>query len=106
MEALSITAQAAQSKGIYREAMNLQSDGWFVMADHVSGFVPPPEFEGYIPDIYAIKEELSYIIIVVTDLDQNMQEIKALREYSRHYSNIQFFVWLINEAGCRVRQIK
>ena len=105
MEILSITGQAAHSKGIYREAVSLQNDGWYVMADHIPGFVPPPEFEGYVPDIYAIKEELSSIIVIVTSLRHNHSQIVALRDYARHYSNIQFYGWLVNEAGCRVTRI-
>ncbi len=106
METLSITGQAAHSKGIYREAMSLQNDGWYVMADHIPGFVPPPEFEGYVPDIYAIKKEHSSIIVIVTGLRQNQRQISALSDYARHYSNIQFYAWVVNEAGCRVSRIK
>lgn len=105
MEILSITGQQAQSKGIYREAMSLQSDGWYVMADHIPGFDPPPEFEGYVPDIYAIKDELSSIILIVTNLRHNQRQISALRSYARHYKNVKFYVWLVNEAGCRVSEI-
>lgn len=96
METLSITGQAAHSKGIYREAKCLQNDGWYVMADHVSGFVL---------DIYAIKEELSSIIVIVTSLRHNQHQ-SVLREYAKHYPDIQFQRWLVNEAGCRVTSIK
>jgi hypothetical protein len=105
METLSITGHAALSKGIYREAMSLKNDGWFVMANHIPGFAPPPEFDGYMPDIYALKEELSYIIVIVTGLRHNEGQIKVLRDYARHYSNIQFYAWVVNEAGCRVSKI-
>ncbi len=104
MEIRSITGQAAHSKGIYREAMSLKMNGWYVMADHIPGFNPPPEFEGYIPDIYAIKEEHSSIIVIETSLNDNQEQNDTLREYVRHFSNIQFFGWVVNEAGCRVHK--
>ena len=106
METLTTIGQAAHSKGIYREAMNLQSDGWYVMADHIPGFDPPPEFEGYTPDIYAIKQELSSIIVIETSLRHNQLHIETLRDYAKHYSNIQFYGWVVNEAGCRVSRIE
>ncbi len=106
MEILSIIGQAARSKGIYREVMILQNDGWYVMADHIPGFNPPPEFEGYIPDIYAIKDELSSIIVIETSLKANLQQNVVLKEYARHYSNIMFYGWVVDEAGCRVCRIE
>lgn len=106
MEVRSIIGQAAHSKGIYREAMNLQNDGWYVMADHIPGFNPPPEFEGYIPDIYAIKEKLSSIIVIETCMNDHQQQNETLREYARHYRNLQFFGWVVDEAGCRVTRIE
>jgi hypothetical protein len=106
MEITTTTAQAAQSKGIYREAMALQRDGWYVMADHIPGFIPPPEFEGYVPDIYAIKDEKSSIIVIETSFDEHSGQIAALREYAGHYSNITFYGWVVDEAGCRIARIE
>jgi hypothetical protein len=106
METLSITGKAAHSKGIYREAIRLQNEDWYVMANHIPGFLPPPEFEGCIPDIYAIKEEQSMIIVIVTSQKHNLAEVAALKSYSGHYSNIEFYCWQVNEAGCRVSIIE
>ncbi len=106
MEIRTTTGQAALSKGIYREAMSLQRDGWYVMADHIPGFHPPPEFEGYVPDIYAIKEDLSSIIVIETSMDEDPEQISALREYAHNFTNVQFYGWLVNEAGCRVTRIE
>ena len=92
----------AHSKGIYREALNLISEGWHVMADHIPGFECPPEIEGYTPDIYAIKEENTYILEIETSKLDDLDQHAAFRKYARNFKNILFYGWVVNEAGCRV----
>ena len=92
----------AHCKGIYREAINLKQEGWYVMADHIAGFERPPEIEGFIPDIYAIRNTCTYIIEIETSLYDDREQHKAFKNYARQFSRIRFFVRIVNAAGCRV----
>ncbi len=101
----SIFGHNAHFKGIYREAINLKRDGWHVMADHIPGYDQPPEIEGYIPDIYAIKDNHTFIIEIETDADDDKKKHIALKRYANHFPEIRFNSWIVNEAGCRVEKI-
>jgi len=92
----------AHSKGIYREAYNLINMGWHVMADHIPGFESPPEIEGYIPDIYAIKAESTYILEIETSKTDDVEQHAAFRKYAKYFQNTLFYGWVVNTAGCRV----
>jgi arginine/ornithine N-succinyltransferase beta subunit len=98
----SLTGRNAHCKGIYREAIILKQDGWYVMADHIPGFDKPPEIEGYIPDIYAVKASCTYIIEVETGSEDDREQHAALRNYARQFSKIRFFVRVVDTAGRRV----
>ena len=99
----SIHASSAQIKGIYRESINLQRQGWHILAKGIPGYEQPPEIEGYIPDIYAIKGNLTYIILI--DHCSSVDQIKktVFRKYVQEYQNMLFFVYLIDNAGCRIK---
>lgn len=100
----SIEGLNAHSKGIYREAISLRHKGWYVMADHIPGFDKPPEIEGYVPDIYAIKSNCTYIIEIETDTEDDKEQHVAFRNYAKHFSKIRFFVWVVDSSGCRKNQ--
>ncbi len=102
----SIAGQNAHDKGVYREAMNLQRNGWYVMADHIPGFDRPPEIEGYIPDIYAIKSDLTCILEVETAFDDDLEQHNAFREYAGHFPGISFLRCVVNTAGCRLGDLE
>lgn len=92
----------AHCKGIYREAINLKQQGWYVMADHIPGFENPPEIEGYIPDIYAIRATCTYIIEIETSNKDDKEQHEAFKNYARQFSRIRFFVRIVDAAGCKV----
>ncbi len=102
MAARSVVGRNAHSKGIYREAINLRQDGWYVMADHIPGFERPPEIEGFIPDIYAIRASCTYIIEIETSREDDKEQHAAFKSYARQFSKIRFFVRVVDAAGCRV----
>jgi hypothetical protein len=97
----SVVGRNAHCKGIYREAINLKQAGWYVMADHIPGFERPPEIEGFIPDIYAIKATCTYIIEIETSSEDDKEQHAALKEYARQFSKIRFFVQVVDAAGIR-----
>lgn len=74
------------------------------MADHIPGFDRPPEIEGYIPDIYAIKAEETYILEIETANADDQEQHTAFRNYAKNFNNILFYGWVVNEAGCRVNK--
>ncbi len=97
-----VTGQNAHCKGIYREAINLKHEGWYVMADHIPGFESPPEIEGFIPDIYAIRNTCTYIIEIETSHQDDKEQHAAFKSYARQFSRIRFFVRIVDASGCRV----
>ncbi len=98
----SVYASSAQIKAIYRESINLERQGWFVLANLIPGYQAPPEIEGYIPDIYAVKGNLTQIILV--DYWNSVPEQKkgVLREYVSGYRDMFLKIYLVNIAGCRI----
>jgi len=102
----SIHRENAHRKGIYREAFTLIEKGWHVMADHIPGYSPPPEIEGFIPDIYAIKSSATCIMEVVTVAGLDANKLSALRAYSRNFKGIEFSCWMVDSAGCRMMQVE
>ncbi len=98
----STTAELAHVKGIYREAINLRRDGWIVMANHIPGFNLPPEIEGCVPDIYAVKESKTLILEVETQGGDNPEQHLALQKYANSFDNIIFEIWIVGTAGTRL----
>ena len=98
----SIHATSAQIKGIYRESINLKRQGWIVLAKGIPGYQQPPEIEGYTPDIYAINGNLTYIILIDHFNSIDPLEKIVLRNYAQGYANMVFFIYLVNNAGCRI----
>lgn len=98
-----IQVNSARIKGIYREAINLTNNGWYVMANHIPGYNEPPEIEGYIPDIYALKNNTTYIMVIACHGASQSEKIIAFRKYSGEYPNVIFNSFFVNEAGCRVQ---
>ena len=101
----SINRENAHRKGIYREARYLVELGWHVMANCIPGYSPPPEIEGYIPDIYAIKSSQTIIIEIITIAGHNSNRLEALRDYSSHFNETEFSCWMVDLAGCRVLRV-
>jgi hypothetical protein len=99
-----IYRENAHRKGIYREAFNLAKRGWYVMANHIPGFDPPPEIEGYIPDIYAIKLNRTFILYIATDAGFDECKYESLKNYSVGFSGMHFQCWIIDAAGRRSAQ--
>ncbi len=106
MKIKSVSAYESHRKGIYREAINLKNSGWYVMADHIPGFEAPPELEGHIPDIFALKDKITLIIEIETDLEDNDEQHAAFRKYVRGYSNTEFYGWLVDTSGCRITKFE
>lgn len=98
----SIYANSAQIKGIYTVSINLVRNGWQVLANYISGFNTPPEIEGYTPDIYAVKGNITNIIII--ENQNNIDPIKkeVLRRYTKAFKDMTFLVYIVNTAGCRI----
>jgi hypothetical protein len=98
---------SARRKGIYREAILLDKQGWLVLANHIPGYCTPPEIEGYIPDIYALKELSTYIMMIECQFDSNPICTTILKAYadsfnqtifqSMHCEMEQGVVWLCTE---------
>lgn len=92
-------------KGIYREAFYLKKRGWHVMANHIPGFNPPPEIEGYIPDIYAIKFNRTFLVYIATEAGFDRAKYIALKSYAVNFSGMHFQCWLIDASGSRTVKI-
>jgi hypothetical protein len=105
MKTQSILSYKAYLRGIYREAINLSNQGWIVLANEISGFNPPPEIEGVVPDIYAVKNSQTQIILIETKEEYKSLKHKTLKEYSQKNNKIQFNIWLVNNDGCRLKEI-
>lgn len=93
---------SARRKGIYREAINLLRKDWVVMANHLPGYNSPPEIEGYIPDIYAIKGQETVLIQIVSLDDFNPKLIDKLQQYAESFNHMTFLNLMVNAAGCRI----
>jgi hypothetical protein len=102
----SIHRENAHRKGIYREAINLVLNGWHVLANHIPGYSLPPEIEGYIPDIYAIKSSETLILEITTSEGINSEKLMALKAYSSSFREIEFSCWMVDSAGCRIMRIE
>ena len=76
------------------------------MANHIPGYTPPPEIEGFIPDIYAIKYSTTHIMEVVTVAGLDADKLYALKAYSRSFKGIEFSCWMVDSAGCRMMQVE
>lgn len=98
----SAAGKIAHDKGIYREAINLKRKGWYVLADHVPGFSPPPEIEGFVPDIYAIKDSETLIIEVETNGTDDQVQHNAFQKYADNFESVTLEVWIVNRAGIRL----
>lgn len=98
----STTGKIAHEKGIYREAINLTRKGWYVLADHVPGFLPPPEIEGFVPDIYAVKDSETIIVEVETNGLDDHQQHRAFQRYADNFESVTLQVWIVNRAGIRL----
>jgi hypothetical protein len=102
----SIFRENAHRKGIYREAVRLMQEGWHVLANHIPGYLTPPEIEGYVPDIYAIKSAETFIVEVSTIAGLDMEKFRALKDYSIQFEEIEFLCWIVDSAGCRMLQVE
>lgn len=102
MDIHSIYANSAQIKGIYQESINLKRNGWQVLANFISGFNSPPEIEGYTPDIYAVKNNLTHIILIENQNSIDPVKKTVLRNYTRAFKDMVFMVYIVNSAGCRI----
>jgi hypothetical protein len=100
-----INRENAHRKGIYREAISLTRDGWYVMANHIPGFHMPPEIEGYVPDIYAVKKDQTYIIDLVMEGSVEDNVCHAHINYAGFDQTTQYMCWMVDNAGCRRLQL-
>jgi hypothetical protein len=98
----SAAGQIAHDKGVYLEAINLRRNGWQVLADHIPGFIPPPEIEGYVPDIYAVNGTKTLIIEIETFGEDDHGQHDAFRKYAENFESIKFEIWIVNAAGMRI----
>ena len=99
----SIHVTHARLKGIYREAICLNNQGWLVLANHIPGYCPPPEIEGFIPDIYALKENRTFIMMVESQGDRDPLRTALFKSYAAGYADTVFKICQVNAAGCRLR---
>jgi arginine/ornithine N-succinyltransferase beta subunit len=76
------------------EANNLSKEGYRVLA-HIDGFKTPPKINGFIPDIYAIGDQVAVIIEVETSMDVDKEQRRAFKKYANQYSNIIFDIILV-----------
>jgi hypothetical protein len=97
-----VYANSAQIKAIYREAINLERQGWFVLANYIPGYQIPPEIEGYIPDIYAVKGKLTRIILIDYINSVGPEKKAVLKKYISGYRDMFLNIYLVNIAGCRI----
>lgn len=98
----SVFANSAQIKAIYRESINLERQGWFVLANLIPGYQTPPEIEGFIPDIYAVKGNLTQIILIDYLDSISMEKKEILKNYVSGYRDMFLKIYLVNIAGCRI----
>ena len=99
----SIHTTSAHLKGICREAICLVNQGWQVLANYVPGFNQPPKIGEFIPDIYALKENQTYILMIVSQDDFDSDRTASFQEYAGEYNNTLFETCHVNAAGCRIR---
>lgn len=100
-----INGENAHRKGIYREALNLTREGWHVMANHIPGFHIPPELEGFVPDIYAVKDDETYIIDLVMEGGPYGEVQSAHTNYAQYDQSTRYICWVVDSAGCRKAQL-
>jgi hypothetical protein len=86
--------------------VNLTEGGWYVLANHIPGYSAPPEIEGYIPDIYAIKSTETFILEIITVESLDADRFAALKAYSISFEGIEFLCWMVDLAGCRIMQVE
>lgn len=72
------------------------------MANHIPGFCTPPEIEGFIPDIYAVKDDQTYIIDLLIEGSPTCNSYTVHAAYARHDTATQYNCWLLDSAGCRM----
>ena len=99
----SIHVTSARLKGIYRESICLKKDGWHVLANYITGYSIPPEIEGFIPDIYAIKEDRTSILMIEIQGDSDPERTVSFQKYTNEFANMFFETCLVNAAGSRIR---
>ena len=95
-----IYGENARRKGIYREALDLTRKGWYVMAGYIPGFHNPPEIEGHIPDLYAVRDNRTIIIDFITDGNERREACEAHSRYALHDDNTEYHCWALDSAGC------
>jgi hypothetical protein len=92
----------ARLKGIYRESITHDKEGWLVLVNHIPGYCTPPEIEGFIPDIYAIKGTQTLIVMVESQGDQNALRTNVFTNYAVEFENLIFKTCRVDAAGCRL----
>jgi hypothetical protein len=85
--------------------MDLINKGWHVMANHIPGYMAPPEIEGYVPDIYAIKSSKTVIVEITTIAGLDNLRVDAFKNYSLNFDGTEFSCWMVDLAGCRMTQV-
>ena len=92
-------------KGIYREAITLTQNGWHVMANHIPGFHPPPEIEGYMPHIYAVKDDKTYIIDFMIEGSTGDEMFLAHTNYANYDESTNYLCLLVDASGFRMDEV-
>lgn len=94
-----IGGENARRKGMYREAFSLTREGWSVMANNIPGFHVPPEIEGFIPDLYAVKADRTIIIDFITDGNDRSEACSVHARYAHHDPYTEYRCWILDSAG-------
>ena len=76
------------------------------MANHIPGYEPPPELEGFIPDIYAIRSADTFIVEIITVAGLDSEKHLALKNYARQFQGIRFICWMVDMAGRRMMHVR
>lgn len=94
--------QSAHNLGVKHEADELAISGWKVYADHIPGYKRPPQINGRIPDVYAIKNGRIRIVEIETNENDDHDQHTAFRRHAGQKDNVRFYGWIVNASGRRI----
>lgn len=99
------SGQNAHDKAVKRIADNLDSKGWNVKADDVSGYKDPSTIggggttQGRIPDIIATKRGSTRIIEVETSRGDDQLQHRVFKNHISQKTGRRLLIYLVDSAG-------
>jgi hypothetical protein len=97
--------QSAHDQAVKNLADELDSEGWSVEADDVSGYDDPDTIgeggttRGRIPDIIATKRGSTRIIEIETGPEDDQAQHRVFKNHVRQKANRRLIIWLADSRG-------